>query len=39
MARRLAEARHVRIPGTGHLVHVGAPEAYPAVVESFPSHG
>jgi pimeloyl-ACP methyl ester carboxylesterase len=28
MARRLKDARHVVIPGTGHLVHTGAPDAY-----------
>jgi pimeloyl-ACP methyl ester carboxylesterase len=35
MAERLADATHVRIPGTGHLVHAAAPEAYRAVVEDF----
>lgn len=35
MARRLPDARHVRIPGTGHLVHAAAPGAYRAVVEEF----
>lgn len=42
MARRLADARHIRIPGTGHLVHRAAPEAYRGAVEPFvltaPSH-
>lgn len=33
MARRLPDARHVRIPGTGHLVHAAAPAAYRAAVE------
>jgi pimeloyl-ACP methyl ester carboxylesterase len=35
MARRLADARHVRIPGTGHLVHAGDPAAHRAAVEPF----
>jgi len=35
MARRLPHARHVRIPGTGHLVHAAAPAAYRAAVEEF----
>ncbi|GAA3247898.1 alpha/beta hydrolase [Pseudonocardia petroleophila] len=35
MARRLPDARHVRIPGTGHLVHAAAPGAYRAAVEGF----
>lgn len=35
MARRLADARHVRIPGTGHLVRTGAPDAYRAAIGQF----
>lgn len=35
MARRLRDARHVRIPGSGHLVHRTAPAAYRAEVEPF----
>ena len=35
MAARLRTARHVRIPGTGHLVHAAAPEAYRASIEEF----
>ncbi|GAA1839603.1 alpha/beta hydrolase [Pseudonocardia ailaonensis] len=34
MARRIPHARHVRLPGTGHLVHADE-EAYLAVVEPF----
>ena len=32
MARRMPDARHVIVPGTGHLVHRDAPEAYRAAV-------
>lgn len=35
MARRLADARHVVLPGTGHLVHDADPDAWLAVVEPF----
>jgi pimeloyl-ACP methyl ester carboxylesterase len=35
VARRLRDARHVRIPGTGHLVHRSAPREHRAVVEPF----
>lgn len=28
MARRMRDARHVLVPGTGHLVHISAPDAY-----------
>jgi len=35
MARRLPEARHLRIRGTGHLVQGGDPRAYRAAVEPF----
>jgi pimeloyl-ACP methyl ester carboxylesterase len=28
MARRMKDARHVVVPGTGHLVHISAPDAY-----------
>jgi len=35
MAARLSDARHVRVPGTGHLLHAAAPEAYRAAIESF----
>lgn len=35
MARRLADARHVQVPGTGHLLHAAAPEAYRSAVEAF----
>jgi pimeloyl-ACP methyl ester carboxylesterase len=35
MARRIHDAEHVRIPGTGHLVHAAAPDAYRATVEAF----
>ena len=30
-----ARARHIRIPGAGHLVHDDAPEAYRDAVEDF----
>lgn len=35
MARRLSDATHVRVPGTGHLVHRAAPDAHRAAVEGF----
>lgn len=35
MAARVAGARHVVLPGTGHLVQAGDPAAYRATVESF----
>lgn len=35
MAARLPDGRHVRIPGTGHLVHADAPAAFHAAVASF----
>ncbi len=35
MARRLADARHVVVPGTGHVVHDADPEAWLALVEPF----
>ncbi len=35
MARRLRDARHVVVPGTGHLVHRDAPDAYRAAVEEW----
>lgn len=34
MARRLADARHVRVPGTGHLLHAAAPDDYRSEVEA-----
>jgi pimeloyl-ACP methyl ester carboxylesterase len=34
LARRTG-GRHVRIPGTGHVVHADAPDAYREVVEEF----
>lgn len=34
MARRLADARHVLVPGTGHLLHTAAPVAYRSAVEA-----
>lgn len=33
MARHLPDARHVRVPGTGHLLHAAAPATYRAAVE------
>jgi pimeloyl-ACP methyl ester carboxylesterase len=33
MARRLAGARHVLVPDTGHLLHASAPAAYRSAVE------
>lgn len=35
MARRLPDATHVRIPGTGHLVHAAAPDRYRAELTDF----
>ena len=35
MAGRMPAATHVLVPGTGHLVHAGAPQAYLAAIESF----
>jgi pimeloyl-ACP methyl ester carboxylesterase len=35
MARRLRDARYVRVPGSGHLVHRTAAAAYRAEVEPF----
>jgi pimeloyl-ACP methyl ester carboxylesterase len=35
MARRMPAARHVRLPGTGHLVHAADPAAYRRHVEEF----
>ncbi|WP_219415565.1 alpha/beta fold hydrolase [Pseudonocardia nigra] len=35
MTRRLVDARHVRLPGTGHLVHAADPAGYRAEVERF----
>ena len=35
MARRLRDARHVRIPGAGHLVHATAPAAHRAALDTF----
>jgi pimeloyl-ACP methyl ester carboxylesterase len=35
MAARMPDATHVRIPGTGHLVHAGAPQAYRETLEAF----
>lgn len=35
MAARVAGARHVVLPGTGHLVQAGDPAAYRAALESF----
>lgn len=35
MARRLADARHVQVPDTGHLLHAAAPAAYRREVEPF----
>jgi pimeloyl-ACP methyl ester carboxylesterase len=35
MARRLADARHVRLPGTGHLVHGTDPDGYHTAVDPF----
>lgn len=34
MAARLADARHLRIPGTGHLLHAAAPQLYRSAVEA-----
>lgn len=35
IAERLADARRVVLPGTGHLVHDADPQGYRAVVEAF----
>jgi pimeloyl-ACP methyl ester carboxylesterase len=35
MAKLLPDARHVLVPGAGHLVHQTAPDAYQAAVEAF----
>jgi pimeloyl-ACP methyl ester carboxylesterase len=35
MAELLPDARHVVVPGSGHLVHRSAPAAYRAAVEAF----
>lgn len=35
MARRLADASHVQVPETGHLLHAAAPAAYRSAVEQF----
>jgi pimeloyl-ACP methyl ester carboxylesterase len=35
MASRMPAADHVRVPGTGHLVQSGDPDAYRSAVESF----
>jgi len=35
MARRMPDARHVRLPGTGHLVHAADPAGYRRHVEEF----
>ncbi|NMH99219.1 alpha/beta hydrolase [Pseudonocardia sp. K10HN5] len=35
IAAAIPGARHVRIPGSGHLVHAGAPGAYREAVEKF----
>lgn len=35
MARRLPDARHVQVPGTGHLLHAAAPAAHRTAVEPF----
>jgi pimeloyl-ACP methyl ester carboxylesterase len=35
MAARLADAKHARVPATGHLLHAAAPAAYRAAVEDF----
>jgi pimeloyl-ACP methyl ester carboxylesterase len=35
MAARMPAATYVLVPGTGHLVHAGAPEPYRAAIESF----
>lgn len=39
MARRMPDARHVRLPGTGHLVHAADPQSYRRHVEEFLSPG
>jgi pimeloyl-ACP methyl ester carboxylesterase len=35
MAQRLADAHHVRVPGTGHLLHAAALQAYRSAVDGF----
>ena len=35
MAARMPDARHVRLPRTGHLVHAGRPRAFGRLVEPF----
>ena len=35
IAEQMRNARHVRVPGTGHLVHADAPQAYRDAVEQF----
>jgi pimeloyl-ACP methyl ester carboxylesterase len=35
MAAAVPGARHVRVPGSGHLIHAGAPQAYRREVEAF----
>lgn len=35
LATRVPDGEHVRIPGTGHVVHADAPEAYRDVVAGF----
>lgn len=35
LATRVPQGRHLRIPGTGHVVHADAPQAYRAAVEEF----
>jgi pimeloyl-ACP methyl ester carboxylesterase len=35
MARRAPRGRHLVLPGTGHVVHDDAPEAYREAVETF----
>lgn len=35
VAAQMPNARHVRVPGTGHLVHADAPQAYRTAVEQF----
>jgi pimeloyl-ACP methyl ester carboxylesterase len=35
MAARLPDATHLRLPGTGHLVHAADPAAYRAAVSTF----
>jgi pimeloyl-ACP methyl ester carboxylesterase len=35
MAKLMPRARHVRVPGTGHLLHDDAPERYRELVTGF----